>query len=268
MPSPRKSSVLLKILLKHCRNDVTANHWERLFGNEQSPHVRYVGFHVHALAAVALRRWVAAQFPLALRSSRGALRVPSRNLGFVAWPAELRREADLLLALNVSTVAPCCYGVEDAWVRTPPPQSPPGQCTVANLDGHPVVHSMTFEKPVDGNAHASLIPKLYCALMNEGAHTEGAGVVAQRMELQPGQFVVIEERAMVGAALTAWPKLPRSAASIQWNGLQLQRAWFEGENAEELLPVERQLLCVHNCMRAYAFMRICASGVSDVSSLM
>ena len=197
-------------------------------------------------------------------SSRGMLKVPSRSLGFTAWPAELRREAELLLALDVSVVNPCCHGVEDAWVRTAPPQSPPGQCTVANVDGNPVVHSMTFDKPVDGNAHASLVPKLYCSLMNEGAHTMGAEVVAERMELRPGQFVVIEERAMVGAALTAWPKLVKSAASIQWNGVQLQRSWFEGDIAEELLPVERQLLCVHNCMRAYAFMRICASGVSDL----
>ena len=59
--------------------------------HEQSPHVRYVGFHVHALAAVALRRWVAAQFPLALRSTRGVLRVPSRK----RWPRWRRLSSEM-----------------------------------------------------------------------------------------------------------------------------------------------------------------------------
>ena len=243
-------------------NAVAGNHWPTLLGEEKSQHVRYMGFRADILAAVALRRWVDAQYPPTLRHDRGVLRVPSRALAFTAWPAELRREAEALLALDLSVITPFCYGVEEAWVRPPPPNAPEGHCTIANVDGHPTVHSASFAEPTDAAAKAlaSYIPMLYFALSNEGAHTAGAELVAERVRLRPGQFVIINERAMVGAALTGWPQLRASKDAITWNGTRIERAWFEGKTSEELLPVERPLLLVHNCMRAFAALRIHSHG--------
>ena len=191
-----------------------------------------------------------------------------------SWPSELRILAEKLLSTRVILSA-VLADTESAWVRPNAPESPgpgttpdscvirvtssvtpsssaTGTCVVANRSGVIDVAHQWFAdvQPGDTEAVAYPIVHIYVTLCISNLRPAAAREIANRLNLLPGQYVVIEESAIVGAILSAWGNSHGSDMhySLGWGADRtIQKTWFAEDAA---LPMIFETMRLSACMRA------------------
>ena len=123
-----------------------------------------------------------------------------------SWPADLRDLAKRLIAGRVPLAA-LRAGTEDSWIRPRAPTSPrSGTCVISNVGGSIDVSHQWFADVPPGDTEAVKYPivHVYITLCIANLRAPAAREIARRLNISAGQYVIVDEAAIVGAILTAW----------------------------------------------------------------